>query len=150
MGTTARSVSAAHRSPSPTRSPRPGRWSRSSPSGRGGFDFLHDLPETHRLANTAGIQAGMVTPASAGVDERDKEIPRRCGLAAAKGHASAGVAVKDAVTVHHLHDLCHRHPFDKFIASARPESKLLFVGDHRRSEERRVGKECRSRWSPYH
>ena len=21
---------------------------------------------------------------------------------------------------------------------------------HRRSEERRVGKECRSRWSPYH
>ena len=23
-------------------------------------------------------------------------------------------------------------------------------GTHRRSEERRVGKECRSRWSPYH
>src|SRR2546430_7682491 len=22
--------------------------------------------------------------------------------------------------------------------------------DHRRSEERRVGKECRSRWAPYH
>ena len=22
--------------------------------------------------------------------------------------------------------------------------------DHERSEERRVGKECRSRWSPYH
>ena len=24
------------------------------------------------------------------------------------------------------------------------------VDGHRRSEERRVGKECRSRWSPYH
>ena len=24
------------------------------------------------------------------------------------------------------------------------------VGTHTRSEERRVGKECRSRWSPYH
>ena len=24
------------------------------------------------------------------------------------------------------------------------------VGDAGRSEERRVGKECRSRWSPYH
>ena len=24
------------------------------------------------------------------------------------------------------------------------------VGSHSRSEERRVGKECRSRWSPYH
>ena len=25
-----------------------------------------------------------------------------------------------------------------------------FVSDQVRSEERRVGKECRSRWSPYH
>ena len=24
------------------------------------------------------------------------------------------------------------------------------AGNHERSEERRVGKECRSRWSPYH
>ena len=24
------------------------------------------------------------------------------------------------------------------------------IGDSTRSEERRVGKECRSRWSPYH
>ena len=27
---------------------------------------------------------------------------------------------------------------------------LNFANEHRRSEERRVGKECRSRWSPYH
>ena len=26
----------------------------------------------------------------------------------------------------------------------------ILLTDHRRSEERRVGKECRSRWSPYH
>src|SRR5215475_6021808 len=26
----------------------------------------------------------------------------------------------------------------------------LFYGRNERSEERRVGKECRSRWSPYH
>ena len=26
----------------------------------------------------------------------------------------------------------------------------IFVADKNRSEERRVGKECRSRWSPYH
>src|SRR3712207_5827209 len=25
-----------------------------------------------------------------------------------------------------------------------------FIREHARSEERRVGKECRSRWSPYH
>src|SRR3712207_9269393 len=29
-------------------------------------------------------------------------------------------------------------------------SKVLYVRDPLRSEERRVGKECRSRWSPYH
>ena len=28
--------------------------------------------------------------------------------------------------------------------------KLTFDDDALRSEERRVGKECRSRWSPYH
>ena len=27
---------------------------------------------------------------------------------------------------------------------------LYLEGDSWRSEERRVGKECRSRWSPYH
>ena len=27
--------------------------------------------------------------------------------------------------------------------------KMLYIGESR-SEERRVGKECRSRWSPYH
>src|SRR2546430_2818330 len=26
----------------------------------------------------------------------------------------------------------------------------ISISDHARSEERRVGKECRSRWSPYH
>ena len=31
----------------------------------------------------------------------------------------------------------------------RKEVKYVFVAGHR-SEERRVGKECRSRWSPYH
>ena len=29
-------------------------------------------------------------------------------------------------------------------------SETAFPPNHRRSEERRVGKECRSRWSPYH
>ena len=31
-----------------------------------------------------------------------------------------------------------------------PGMSLNDAGDYRRSEERRVGKECRSRWSPYH
>ena len=31
-----------------------------------------------------------------------------------------------------------------------PMDELVLFGSKRRSEERRVGKECRSRWSPYH
>ena len=30
------------------------------------------------------------------------------------------------------------------------EIAKLHISNIRRSEERRVGKECRSRWSPYH
>src|SRR3712207_9209093 len=30
-----------------------------------------------------------------------------------------------------------------------PDDELYLVGTSERSEERRVGKECRSRWSPY-
>ena len=28
--------------------------------------------------------------------------------------------------------------------------QIFYIADFLRSEERRVGKECRSRWSPYH
>ena len=34
--------------------------------------------------------------------------------------------------------------------SALEACQLLFLDINMRSEERRVGKECRSRWSPYH
>ena len=42
---------------------------------------------------------------------------------------------------------------DRIIAAVRasphPDKEIIVVDDGR-SEERRVGKECRSRWSPYH
>ena len=43
----------------------------------------------------------------------------------------------------------------KKLPKRQSSKKILVVGAgpggcHRRSEERRVGKECRSRWSPYH
>ena len=34
--------------------------------------------------------------------------------------------------------------------SNKTPSEITVLSGHRRSEERRVGKECRSRWSPYH
>ena len=36
------------------------------------------------------------------------------------------------------------------ISASRSTDIPTFYADTTRSEERRVGKECRSRWSPYH
>ncbi len=46
------------------------------------------------------------------------------------------------------------HP-DKLIGQGMPEDMIAMATEQAkeiqlRSEERRVGKECRSRWSPYH
>ena len=36
------------------------------------------------------------------------------------------------------------------VLRMKPGDELLLINGTGRSEERRVGKECRSRWSPYH
>ena len=41
-------------------------------------------------------------------------------------------------------------PFDSLITTNEQVYDLITLGKSFRSEERRVGKECRSRWSPYH
>jgi len=40
--------------------------------------------------------------------------------------------------------------FTDAIVVGNPRLAFVQVIEHFRSEERRVGKECRSRWSPYH
>ena len=46
------------------------------------------------------------------------------------------------------HYMSHTHHC--LVVEPRRISSLLNSGENVRSEERRVGKECRSRWSPYH
>ena len=43
--------------------------------------------------------------------------------------------------------LSHKWPYELPYRGLRGEKQAPF---YQRSEERRVGKECRSRWSPYH
>ena len=41
--------------------------------------------------------------------------------------------------------------FQRLVKKRKEENgELVFARNAERSEERRVGKECRSRWSPYH
>src|SRR3712207_9314199 len=44
----------------------------------------------------------------------------------------------------------YRHGFVILAAGFGAVASVAFRCGQRRSEERRVGKECRSRWSPYH
>ena len=47
--------------------------------------------------------------------------------------------------------LYYNEPHDFFAVSRYDDvEKVLVAKETYRSEERRVGKECRSRWSPYH
>src|SRR2546430_8819422 len=41
-------------------------------------------------------------------------------------------------------------PKAQLLKAFRDKPSVLFASQSFRSEERRVGKECRSRWSPYH
>ena len=44
----------------------------------------------------------------------------------------------------------HAYWDDKYAEYFKDCDEIWHAGDIGRSEERRVGKECRSRWSPYH
>ena len=46
--------------------------------------------------------------------------------------------------------LCHKNPDGDTVGCGSALYYALKALDKNRSEERRVGKECRSRWSPYH
>ena len=56
--------------------------------------------------------------------------------AASSGHPGGSLSAADIITYLYFHEMN--------IDPSEPQKKRS------RSEERRVGKECRSRWSPYH
>src|SRR3712207_5091102 len=100
------------------------------------------------------------------VDLADRQIMPAAGVrvrhaddaAAAGGDVLGlqGVALLLARVVRPLGGLVLR-PLDRLLGAVddqrlgflRTDSRLAAEGEER-SEERRVGKECRSRWSPYH
>src|SRR2546422_9602773 len=85
--------------------------------------------ETTRFPSATRRDASFRDP-----DERSEPV----GIGAERG----GLAVVDDAALVHDHG-AHRE-------SERDAAVLLDEHDRERSEERRVGKECRSRWSPYH
>src|SRR2546430_10429792 len=68
------------------------------------------------------------------------------GLLLDLGYLSAGILASPWLLFKTATDRRYRHKLgERFGCIVPSEKKTLW-----RSEERRVGKECRSRWSPYH
>src|SRR5256885_9949704 len=65
-----------------------------------------------------------------------------------------GLSPSKALTVNWVGDTCSSGPVGAWsvvvVSGLKNGPREVPSGNCRRSEERRVGKECRSRWSPYH
>ena len=74
---------------------------------------------------------------------------------ARSGDTLAGIAAKDDEERVVAQMTLAEVPLRTFLSEAlipyeQDEVTRLIIDGHDRTEERRVGKECRSRWSPYH
>src|SRR5256885_9702912 len=101
-----------------------------------------------QLAFVAMI-AGLLWPALAGAEVSRVEIASRRDVAAGRSFGSAGPYERMTGKIYFLIDPANQRnqviaDLDKAPKNAAGKIELS------RSEERRVGKECRSRWSPYH
>src|SRR5256885_1577379 len=108
-----------------------------------------NLTTTGDLADLHPREAELPVHAARGAgDGATVALPRGTGIARLRlqlrlcGHALLGRAVGAADQLLELGAL-------RCVLFHDPGATLLAL-DHARSEERRVGKECRSRWSPYH
>ena len=101
------------------------------------------------------------------VDPKNPKMADRDRFVLSKGHVAPALysvlahkgyfPVEDLVTLRHTGSYLQGHPDMKHIPGVDMSSGSLGQGSSAavgmalaRSEERRVGKECRSRWSPYH
>src|SRR5574338_1085162 len=73
------------------------------------------------------------------------------------GHLEAGESLVQAAAREALEETAHRFRPESLVGVyqwPRPDGAVTYLrfafAGTLRSEERRVGKECRSRWSPYH
>src|SRR3712207_9365959 len=81
------------------------------------------------------------------------EACREVGGIVATAHEHSYQRTKTMVSFQeHRADATCRDPQQVCVAPGKTFAFVSGLGGHsiRRSEERRVGKECRSRWSPYH
>ena len=112
--------------------------------GRGHRDDLHAL-HAHRLEPL--LERGLSFGLAERVDASGAVLLKPTQAALASLRAQVEAEGPDAIAVCLLHAVqngAHERAVRRVLRG------LRIPNNHRRSEERRVGKECRSRWSPYH
>src|SRR5690348_18431282 len=80
------------------------------------------------------------------------EQPKKPDWIRVKAPVSKGYAETQALMrANNLHTVCEEAGCPNIGECwEKKHATFMILGDTCRSEERRVGKECRSRWSPYH
>src|ERR1041385_1116479 len=89
-----------------------------------------------------------VTLAQSSLDDLRKRAEEALGKKNGPTDDRIAAGLKEALTVSTRKAVTSTGRVDGFLKNA--AIKILLPEKLRRSEERRVGKECRSRWSPYH
>src|SRR5258708_6283067 len=110
-------------------------------SSVGNFQIPQRFGQTPGLTNAAGTALtvnGQTTFPSEALNENQRELHHFAILSCP--HSQGALDVQTSVTAR----------YSSLTFTPDPLGDLLFNGIAQRSEERRVGKECRSRWSPYH
>ena len=115
--------------------------------------YRYDVEILHLLVSPAHAYFGRARDGAADVPTTDAD---RVELVAGKGivgdrffgkaaHMDAAVTLIAAEALEEMAAELGAKPFDPLLAR-----RNVVLRGAQRSEERRVGKECRSRWSPYH
>ena len=109
--------------------------------------LINDKKVCGILAETVETVAGKAVVLGIGINLRKNSLPDELEDLATSVEGETGhQAVPDDIIAPLLHSLVSSYE----VVHAPNGSQLIVKGWSQRSEERRVGKECRSRWSPYH
>src|SRR2546426_12152707 len=96
--------------------------------------------------------AALILAWQAGDEQAAAELVGRHARSLARFFAGAGAPEADVDDLVQETFIRAFRSVDRFRGQCQFRTWLLTIGGNvlKRSEERRVGKECRSRWSPYH
>src|SRR6266849_5660102 len=130
-----------------------GNWKNGHPRPQGVLDplrrsLIEDRPVPGRapMWRNSLMLLGLFALLASGCERKAEEAPRSGQSPATAAPASAGPGASTATPAQP-----HAATPAETGGAAPGTSDVILLGEvGSRSEERRVGKECRSRWSPYH